>query len=252
MKLKGFGQFIIVLIIVLLALGFALGPANNFISNLLAGLVGTLSSIFIVIFIANKYISEINDQLREQQWSKVRKSTYESIIDDLFIVLFSVYTKLPISGLSYYDPYDPTEIKNYNKKILEELPSEFKAFSDLIPQIIRSPHHEIDIETGSGMGLVVAERDVNRIVETTYEDIKPVLDGIRYVKIPRIRQSSTDQEIIDALIRFEGFIDAYNYNVRRFKKDSGVGRGESTIKSMGILINNALELHSQIKAKINP
>jgi len=226
-----------------LVLGFYLGMKDhNFLLNLLAEFVGLSLGVLFALLVVDKSV----DAIREKQWSRVRNSTYKSIIDDLCIIAFNIYIKLPIAGLSYVDSFDPSEIKTHNEKILAELPNEFENFSSLIPEIINN--RGIDIKNGSGKGLFVAESDVTRFLETTFEDIQPVLDGIRYNKIPRIQQSSTDREIRDALIEFDGIIDAYYYNIRRFNRE-GVFRAPITFRSMKKLIDNTLQLYSQMKAK---
>jgi hypothetical protein len=226
-------------------LGFYLGM-NDFLLNLSAEFVGLSLGFLVAFLVINKSVDAFNDALKEKQWSKVRNSTYRSIIDDLCIIAFNIYIKLPIESLSYFDSYDPSEIKNHNEKILAELPKEFKTFLDLIAKMVG--HDEITIEEGSGKGLSVSQSDVTKFLETTFEDIQPVLDGIRYFKIPRIQQSSTDQEIIDDLIVFDGIIDAYYYNVRRFNRE-GTHRAPLTIKSMEKLIDKTLQLYSKMKAK---
>ncbi len=206
------------------------------------------------MLIAIFFIDKFKEELKDEQWSRVRKITYESILDDLDIIFFNLYIHLPIAGISYADPYNPREIELYNETILAELPMKFDEFLRLIPKIIISEHHEfvIEDEEGSGSGLCVSEDDVFRIVTTTFEDIRPVLDGIRYIKIPRIIQSSSDLELIDLMIKFDGSIDLYYYNMRRFLREHDLFRCESTIRSMNDLIHNSMELYSAIKGKIDP
>lgn len=236
------------ILIILVIAGFAIGfrnayEANNFFLNLLAGIV--VSSLSILIAIC--FIDKAADAIKEEQWSRVRKLTYGSIINDLAIIAFSIYIKLPIADLSYVDSYDPNEIAKQNETILRDLPTEFKRFLNMIPQVI------VGQETTTDDGLAVEECDVCRIIKTTYEDIRPVLDGIKYNRIPRLIQSSTDQNIIDAMVKFEGLIDAYYYNMQRFiREDESVSRGHFTIRSLDKLVDDTLSLYALIKAEIEP
>lgn len=80
-----------------------------------------------------------------------------------------------------------------------------------------------------------------------------MLDGIKYNRIPRLIQSSTDQNIIDAMVKFEGLIDAYYYNMQRFiREDESVSRGHFTIRSLDKLVDDTLSLYALIKAEIEP
>lgn len=259
--LDKFSIILIVSILVLLIAGCSISiyyktlPAESFIENLLAGLTVAFIGIIIAISIVNKYISTYETKMRDRQWSSVRKATYEAIIDDLYMLAVAIYIKLPISGLAYAYSDDPSKIKELNEDVWDKLPNELNSFSSsvrkLITEVVRHSVHEIDINEGSGKGLLLEETHVLKIIKNTYEDIKPILDGIKYTRIQRVIQSSTDQEIIDALIKFEKFIDAYYYNIQIFNSEGAkITSGPLVLSSLEKLIDEASQLCSELKNEI--
>lgn len=217
---------------------------NDFITNFLAGVVGLSLGIIVTLSIVNKAVEEFNDT----QWVKIRNSAYKSMINDISLVAFLISIKLPIAGLKSIESFDLDEIKRDNEKLLAELPNELKNLSTLIPQIITSSYHE----TATEDGLSVTDDDVKRILNTAFEDIKPLLNGFRYIRIPRIMQSPKNQEIKDALIEFDGFIDLYYYHMGRFNRENAdLSRAIWTTKSLKNLIDKALQLSNLLNAIID-
>ena len=256
LDLNEFGNGLILLILMLLAIGLALTlhkdyvPAESFLEGIIAGLVGTFIGIIVATFIADKYIRAYEMGSREREWSMVRAVVCEAIIDDLFLIALKIYILLPISGLMYRYSHDPSAIKEFNKDILEKLPHEFEELVKIVPKIISSG--EVDIDHGSGKGLTIGRDDLIRIITTTEEDIRPVLNGIKYIRIQRVIQSSSDQEIINALIKFEKMIDIYYYNLQWFHKENLESTSSpQVIMSMKILIDSMLELYSKIAPIVN-
>jgi hypothetical protein len=155
---------------------------------------------------------------------------------------------MPIAGLTSKESYDPTEIRIDNEKLLAELPTELEKLIKLISQMISS--NVYDITTDDGLG--VTDGDVKRILVTAFEDIKPVLNGMRYIRIPRIMQVSKDQEIKDALIEFDENIDVYYYHMSRFNREKcDISRAIGTAKSMKNLIDKASQLSALLNARID-
>jgi len=71
-----------------LAAGFYIGyKDNNFLLNILGEIVGLFLSILVAIFIVDKLIN----RFKEEEWSRIRKFTHESIAGDLFLLAFNIY-----------------------------------------------------------------------------------------------------------------------------------------------------------------
>lgn len=237
----------IILAVLIIMMGFYIGAKdNNFLLNFLAEIAGLALSVYIAIFIVDSSISKLKDDLKKEMWSKTRKHTYESLSEDLFLLLFNIYIKLPISALYYANPYDPSELAIYNEKILKELPVQFNIFLGYVHELSISSKTDVDTDEG----LIISREDVIRILTTTFEDIQLILDEIRNIKILRLIQSSADQEIIDSLSEFDRSIDLYLYNIRNFKKECINGNllyADATAKSMEALIEKTLNLYPSIK-----
>jgi hypothetical protein len=240
----------IILAALIIIIGFYFGDKdNNFLLNFLAEIAGLALSVYIAIFIVDSSISKLKEELKKEMWSKTRKHTYESLSEDLFLLIFNIYIKLPISALSYTNPYDPSELSIYNEKILKELPIQFNIFLGYIHELSTSSKTDVDTDEG----LVVSREDVTRILTTTFENIQPIIDEIRNIKVLRLIQSSADQETIDLLSEFDRSIDLYRYNIRNFQKESINGTllyADATAKSMEVLIENTLKLYPSIKKEI--
>jgi hypothetical protein len=177
-----FRKWLIPLSIVIVVLVSAVGLAVNtmgFLENLLSETVGIFVSIIVALLIVDKY----TEHQKEQQWARVRNLTYQALAAHLCDLTTETFIYFPVGD---HRPMTPIiEGRDHPN------PATVPAIGDLISQLRKLP------------SAVSAERSTSDLSVEFYDVIKWDLDQIRDVLTPRVVQSSSDQQIIDALIEFD-------------------------------------------------
>lgn len=149
-----------------------------FTSNIISEIVGLLISIVVGLFVVDKYTSFY----QAKQWNQVRSLTYKSIASHLCeisiqtIIIFPVKDNRPIRALNV------GRFKPNHDTIL--------AMDQVIDEI-----RQISIKLDT--------KSATDFPYNLYEVIEWDLDQIQDILIPRVVQSSDDQEFINMLIELD-------------------------------------------------
>jgi hypothetical protein len=168
----------IVIAVVVSAVGLTVN-ARSFLENLLSEAAGIFFSIIVALLIVDKY----TEHQKEQQWARVRNLTYQALAAHLCDLTTETFIYFPVGD---HRPMTPiTEGRDHPN------PATVPAIGGLISQLRKLP------------SAVSAEKSTSDLSVEFYDVIKWDLDQIRDVLTPRVVQSSSDQQIIDALIEFD-------------------------------------------------
>lgn len=185
-KQKNFGVWfllsIILIAIVVSGIGVALDP-EAFKSNIISEMVGLLISVAVGLFIVDKYIAYD----RAKQWIQVRNITYKSIAAHM--------CEITVQALFIYNIKDNRPMHALKEGRFKPSFDNIAAIDQVI-QGVRQTSSEVSAKTF--MGLTV----------NFYDAIEWNLDQIQDVLIPRIVQSSDDQEFINILIELDSSREA--------------------------------------------
>lgn len=157
----------------------ALLDFKGFISNVSSEILGVFLGFLIAIFFLDHY----QNALREKQWEKVRELTYGSLITNLSISIFNLFT--------FFEDTLP-DIKVF-RSLFMKFPQSDNAGSKALMDL-----HNIFREAPTDMWL-----EYSRKTFTYFEATRYHLDRISDILTPRILEFSDDKEIIDSLINFE-------------------------------------------------
>lgn len=178
-RFLGFWFFITIVALVLLtsAIGIAI-DFQAFVSNITSETVGLLISVIVGLFVVDKYTA----YYQTKQWYQVRNLTYKSIASHVceiaiqMLIVFSVKDNRPIRALNE---------------------GRFKPNSDTVTAISQV------IEELKKISIKLNDKTITELTMNLYEAIKWDLDQIQDILIPRIVQSSDDQEFINILIELD-------------------------------------------------
>jgi hypothetical protein len=193
-----------------------------------------LAGLFVGVIVAFKIVDKYKDRLNRREWSKVRRYIFEGILIDLTLIALGIYRLLPIPGISYKE--FPADLKGYKEEsnqlwnklneriniiseLSEKLPVNGKEFT--VEETSDGKWHVIDMPEKPGSYLCIDEEAINKIIDRTYKNIRPQLDEIKNIQIPRVMQSPTDTKIIiEALMAFEMSINNYYYSMQASRGDT--------------------------------
>ena len=177
-----FGRSLILASIVVIVIASVVGffiDAKSFLENLLSETAGIFASIIIALLIVDRY----TEHKKEQQWTKVRDLTYAALTAHLCDLVTEMFIYFPV------DDHRPM------MRIIEGRdqpnPATIPAMADLASQLRHLP------------SAVSKEKSTSDLTVEFYEAVKWDLDQVQDVLIPRVMQSSADQEIINALVEFD-------------------------------------------------
>jgi hypothetical protein len=170
---------------VTIVLGFSVYCVDNDATqNLLAEGAGSFFSIFLAILVVNK----MQDSFRAKQWKKVRMLTYRSLSSHISDALSQIYIFLPFLMYSPSDKHMSKIISGRN----EPTKIAIEGINELILDLEKNKNYSTREKSFSDL-----------CVEYYGSSAKWDLDQITNSILPRVMQESTDQEVIDALVRFD-------------------------------------------------
>ncbi len=235
---------------------YSINPLGNLIVPLLAELAGIFIGVLVALGIVDKY----KDRLRRQEWAEVKDSIYGSILTDLISVALGIYSSLPIPGISYplFSTYSTTE-KDTNRKIWAKLHERINIIPEAADKINMSDRQVIAIEDSNnrwriidmpdepGSYLAIDKDTIDFVLELSHKKIRPYLDDIKNVQIPRVMSSPIENEILSKILNFEKSISNYYIMMQHFSKNSD---NRFIIKSMIKLCEDASSLYKELEGKL--
>lgn len=227
LKIVAYLKIAIVPIILIIA-----GIIILLISNLpsLSNVAFALTTIGFNILITVFLIARLNSIQRERQWANERNATLEAILARLCDVVGGIFSTVP---LTTYFPIlrNPALLKLLECNKLDASTSEaFKQFAE-------------QLNKGGG----VDPQLFSNAVISIYGAIRWDLDQIQMVLIPRVIAYSSDQKLIDALIKFDEKHRELYKDVRFQKLDGSFQRAFPALVS---LVKCSGKLYALIQSKL--
>lgn len=174
-SLKTFILSLTTLALVLIISGFFY-DTKGFVSNILAEITG----LFLGIVVAILLVDRITENQRKKKWERVRQISHRTIAHHLNNIVLELFNHFPLTkNNSIITPLNNTDLSdNYQKPNLDNVIQQIKKLIEL---------KQIQAES----------------VRTYFNAIKWDIAQIRSDLMPRIIQSSDNQELIDALTEFD-------------------------------------------------
>jgi len=189
--------FGILIALIIMTIGFSI-DFKGYLGNILAEIAGLIIGILVAFSLVDRF-TEIQTKKR---WGKVRKITHRSISHHLSNILLELFNHFPIPNHNIID------------KILacREQPeiNPIDVLTDLIEQI----------------NILFKERKINieQIVQY-FSAIKWDINQIQHDLIPRVIQSSDNQNLIDTLVEFDDIVQDLQNTIilhKRFAKQEAL------------------------------
>jgi hypothetical protein len=183
--------------VALTAVGLALG-ARSFLSNALAELAGLSLGVVVAVLLADAIV----ERRRAERWSTVSRALIASIADRLDAVRLSAY----LSGfLPDYDEAVILRERNLVRALSQVAGAIEKKLSPPVGRAIQDP--EALLETSQCADLL--------------QVVRPDVDYIRQMVIPRALELATDERLAHALIELETAERIWAEGVRLIEEDWG-------------------------------
>lgn len=190
---KSFLIFGIIIAVIIITIGLLI-DFKGYLGNILAEIAGLIISILVAFSLVDRF-TEIQTKKR---WGKVRKLTHRAIAHHLNSMLLELFNHFPIPNQNIINEILVCRDKPETKPI--------DVLTDLIEQI----------------NDLCKQGKINIQITTEYfNTIKLDISQIRHDLMPRVMQSSDNQDLINALVEFDDTIqDLQNALIvhRRFAK----------------------------------
>jgi len=171
---------------------------KGYLGNILAEIAGLIFSILVALLLIDRF-SEIQ---RKKRWHKVRDLTHRSISHHLSNILLELFNHFPLSDHSSANAILVCRNQPDAKPI--------EAVNNLIMQI----------KTLQQQGKINSE-----IMIEYFNSAKWDISQIRHDLIPRVIQSSDNQDLIDALVAFDDIVQDLQNTIivhKRFAKQEAL------------------------------
>lgn len=165
----------LVLALIFIVIGF-LFDVKDYSINILAELAG----LFIGIIVAILLVDRLTENQRKKRWARVRELTHRTIAHHLSNIILELFNHFPLPDQQIV----ATIVKNRDK------PS--SQIINTLNIIIEQIKHLLQENKISNLSAI-----------DYYNAIKWDVSQIRLDLIPRVMQSSEDQNLIDALVEFD-------------------------------------------------
>ncbi|MEO0091578.1 MAG: hypothetical protein ABIK61_02555 [candidate division WOR-3 bacterium] len=165
----------LILALIFIVSGF-LFSSKDYAINILAELAG----LFISIIVAILLVDRLTENQRRKRWARVRELTHRTIAHHLNNIILELFNHFPLPDYRAIT----TIVKSCdqpNPKIIDVLNTTIRWIKDLLERN--------KIPTSSAADY--------------YNAIKWDVNQIRFDLIPRVMQSSDNQNLIDALVEFD-------------------------------------------------
>lgn len=184
-SLKFFILAFAILSLILVIVGFSY-DTKGFVSNILAEITG----LFLGIIIAILLVERLSESQQKKRWERVRKLTHRSISHHLNNIVLELFNHFPIENHNSL-----TVLLNSRDHLNSDTSS---ILNNLIAQINR----------------LYGQNQVkfNMLIEY-FNVIKWDISQIRHDLMPRVIQSSDNQELIDALVEFDDIAQELQSNI---------------------------------------
>jgi hypothetical protein len=168
----------VVVVVIASAVGLLI-DVKGFLGNILSEIAGIFASIIIALLIVDRYI----EYQKEQQWARVRNLTYAAIVGHLCDLATETLIYFPVKDHRLMTPIIEGRDRPNPATItaMAKLASLLRQLSSAISN----------------------EKSTSDLAVEFYRAVKWDLDQIQNVLTPRVMQSSTDQQIINALVEFD-------------------------------------------------
>jgi hypothetical protein len=177
-----FGRWLLILLILIVTVCILFGfviDSRGFSGNLLAELAGNGIAILVGFLLIDRFL----EHRREQQWAKVRNFTLGAIAAHL--------CDIASCTMMYFPFRDHSSIGIILEGRNTPNSTTVTGFEHLLEQLRTCSSRD------------VGNKSISDVAVEFYEAVTWDLDQIQTVLTPRVVQSSTDQELIDALIEFD-------------------------------------------------
>jgi hypothetical protein len=156
--------------------------ATGFAVNVVAGVVGVFIGFVVGVGILNRYV----EAQRAQQWAKVRKLSYTSISNHLYDIAQEAGIHC---GVQFPQDVNLSSIRSSGRDHPNLAVAQ--AMLELCSKMQGLP------------GATSTDNTFSDIAVEFYQDIQWNLDQISNVLLPRVVQSTTEQEVVDSLVEFD-------------------------------------------------
>jgi hypothetical protein len=168
----------IILALIISIIGFSI-DFKGYLGNILAEIAGLLISVLVALLIVDRY----TEYQRKKRWERVRKLTHQALASHLCDLITELFVYFPIE--------DNRLMKTIIESRSHPTPETINAIIDLTNQLRKIP---ATLSKGKSTSDVAVEY---------YNAVRLDINQIRHELIPRVIQSSDDQDLIDALIDFD-------------------------------------------------
>jgi hypothetical protein len=211
---KHFVILCVLLVLIIIVTGLTI-DFKGYLGNILAEIAGLIISILVALLLVDRF-TEIQ---RKKRWQKVRNLTHRSISHHLSNILLELFNHFPLPDHSVANTIlicrdqpdtKPTEAVNNLIKQINTLQQQGKTTSEIIIEYFNSTKWDIS--------------------------------QIRHDLIPRVIQSSDNQDLIDALVAFDDIVqDLQNAIIlhKRFAK-------QEALPDIISLLENILEIYQHL------
>ena len=187
---KSFVILGVLIVLIIITIGFAI-DFKGYLGNILSEIAGLIISILVALLLVDRF-TEIQ---REKRWHKVHNLTHRSISHHLSNVLLELFNYFPMP-----DHYSADTILVYRDQP-DIKPTE--AVNNLIGQI----------KILQQQGKLNNERAAEY-----FSSIKWYINQIQHDLMPRVIQSSDNQELIDVLIDFDDAAQELQSKIIAYKR----------------------------------
>ncbi len=178
MKNSFFILILLVLALFFIVAGFLLN-VRDYAINILAEMAG----LFIGVIVAVVLVDRLTENQRRKRWARVRELTHRTISHHLVNIMLELFNHFPLTN------HRITATLLTSRDHLE--PKMIEALNNIINQI---------------KDLLTANKITNQSAFDYYHAIKWDVNQIRFDLIPRVMQSSDNQNLIDTLVEFDDTI----------------------------------------------
>lgn len=177
-SLKTFILLFTIATLVLIVIGFSY-DTKGYISNILAEITGLFLSIIVAVLLVERF----TEKQRKKRWERVRVLSHRAIAHHLNNIILELFNHFSIQGHDaiIVPPDNRNQSDAYSKLQMDKL---IEQINQLIAQ------HQIQTES----------------IREYFNSIKWDIAQIRHDLMPRIIQSSDNQELINVLIEFDDIV----------------------------------------------
>lgn len=182
MKRKIFQIWFIIVSLILASTFIIIGFSVDFkgyLGNILAEIAGLIISVLVALLIVDRYV----ESQRKQRWEKVRRLTHQALASHLNDLITEIFVYFPTADHSLMRIL----IAGRSCPTTETI----KAITDLINQL------------RGILSILNKGKSTSDIAVEYFNTVKSDINQIRHDLIPRVLQSSDDQDLIDTLIEFD-------------------------------------------------